>query len=373
MAAGGNGPGPARARPDRSSTLDLPLPIEAPGPPRRLEPEEPVTCAAAFDGEGWRFGVDWDGMRVILSATASGRVRVHDERLRDVGQRLSEITAAAATALHGRAAVVDGVVTLLDSRGCPDLGGLFERLAGGGGRAPMTGLVLLAGDLLHLDSASLLAWPFDRRRAALVEVLATTPHVQLPDVVASQGRAVAEAAAQRGLGAIVARQGSAPYRPGVASPQRLRVPLEARADAVVVGAVATPVRGGEVSALLLAEWEDGHLVDAGRVAVGREEALQRWLRGRISALRRVIPPLENVAADADGAGVTWLTPSLVATVRHHGRGDDGRLRLPAPVAIREDRPVRWCIRRPPVPPPQTAPVPRADFRPTVITTLPLGE
>ncbi|HEY6378434.1 MAG TPA: hypothetical protein VI316_04555 [Candidatus Dormibacteraeota bacterium] len=370
------GQGPRRAQPHRPSgdALFLPLPIEATGPVQRLEPEEAVACAAAFDGDDWRFGVDWDGMRVILTTTTDGSVRLHDERLRDVTGRLAEIAAAAATAIGGRAAVLDGVVARLDGEGRPDLGGLFDALAEAPGDGPpVSGLVLLAGDLLHLDAASLLAWPFDRRRSALHEVLTPTPHIQLPDLVEGQGRAVAEAAAARGLGAVLARHARAPYRPGVASHERLRIALEDRDDTVVVGVVPASGRRGALSALLIAEWEDGRLVDAGRAALHAQAPVQGWLGQRVDGLRTTTPALDSVAAGEAGAGVVWLRPSLVATVRHHGRGGDGRLRLPVPVAVREDRALRWCIRREPVVPPAPGPGSPAAFRPTVITTLPLGD
>lgn len=374
MAGGGHGRRHVQPDGPSADALSLPLPIEAAGPVRRLEPEESVACAAPFDGDDWRFGVDWDGMRVILTTTVHGEVRIHDERLRDVTHLLTEIAAAAVTATGRREAVFDGVVARLDREGCPDLAALFEALAEQPAQAGTpAGLVFLAVDLLHLDAASLLAWPFDRRRSALREALSPTPHIQLPELVEGQGRAVAEAAAARGLSAVLARHSAAPYRPGVASPQRLRISLGHRTDAVVVGAVMTPGRRGEVAALLLAEWEEGRLVDAGRAAVAADSPLQRWLAQRVNALRTTAPSVDSVAAAEAGTGLTWLQPWLVATVRHHGRGSDGRLRLPVPVAVREDRALRWCIRREPVPPPALTVHARPEFRPTVITRLPLGD
>ena len=75
---------------------------------------------------------------------------------------------------------------------------------------------------------------------------------------------------------------------------------------------------------------------------------------------------------AAGETVTWLRPGVVATVRHHGRDEAGRLRLPATVALRDDIDPAWCIRRPPVPPPAETPLP-SGFRPTVLSTLPFGD
>jgi bifunctional non-homologous end joining protein LigD len=230
----------------------------------------------------------------------------------------------------------------------------------------------LATDLLHLDGALLTGWSLDRRHQALAGLLAPQALLQVPGWVSGHGRAFCDAASERGLPAVLARRGDAPYRPGMASPERLRIPLEERSDAVVVAVVPTVPpsrrqRQPAVAALLLAEQLDGHLVDAGRVGAGWSPALETWLWTQVETLRVLRPPLSSDTAAADA--VTWLRPALVATVRHHGRDAAGRLRMPSVVALRRDRDPAWCVRRSPVPPPSETPV-AAGFRPTVLNTLP---
>jgi bifunctional non-homologous end joining protein LigD len=365
------GPERGRSAPRAPQALPLPLPFEAaPDLPARVEPERATPCSAAFDDPDWRFSVEWAGMRAVLAVSADGAVRIHDERLRDVTAQLPEVAGCAAAVLRGRAAVLDGVVAALDADGCPDLSALARRLWSGA-PAPRTAppVALLVTDLLHLDGASLLAWPFDRRREALAGLLDPAPHIQVPEWVVGEGMAIADAAAQRGLPAVLARHGRAPYHAGVASPQRLRVALRDEADCVVCGAV-TAARGTTVEALLLAEWEGGHLVDSGRVPVVEPDA-RRALSSRIASLRA---PGRTVAdAPAAEPGTVWLIPSLVATVRHHGRGADGRLRLPSLLAVRDDIDPECCRRRDPLPPPAGRAVESGGFRPTVLATLPLGD
>src|SRR5689334_16358495 len=186
--------------------LPLPLPLTASALPGRIEPERSVPCAAPFDDPDWRFSVDWSGMRTILTAAPDGEIRLHDERARDVTAALPEVVASARAALKGRVAVLDGVACVLDSDGCPDVGALARRLRA---RAPgASPVALLVTDVLHLDGSSLLAWPFDRRLDALHGLLDCAPHLQVPDWVAGQGMAIAAAAAERGLAAVVARHGA---------------------------------------------------------------------------------------------------------------------------------------------------------------------
>jgi hypothetical protein len=66
-----------------------------------------------------------------------------------------------------------------------------------------------------------------------------------------------------------------------------------------------------------------------------------------------------------------MRAALIATVEYRSRGVDGRLRGAEVVTLRDDIDPAWCIRRDPVPPPPSRPVPARGFRPTVLTGLPI--
>jgi hypothetical protein len=229
-----------RTRRGRGDAATLPLfagVVE--GPPAAPAPEVAVPCEAAFDHEDWRFSVDWDGMRALLTVGPGGQPRLVDERLRDASELFPEIVAAA-VAIADRPAVLDGVLAVLDAEGRPDLAALSLRMARSAASRDRP-VVYLATDLLHLDGAPLTGWTLDRRQQALAALLAPQARLQAPGWVVGHGRAFCEAAAERGLPAVLARRGDAPYRPGVASPERLRIALEERSDAVVAAAMRTLV------------------------------------------------------------------------------------------------------------------------------------
>ena len=322
--------------------LRLPIPPALPG---RVLPEFSVPCVGPFDDPDFRFSIDWDGARTLLFA-CPGAAHLQGETLADVSDRYPEIVAAAA-ALGGRSLVLDGVVAVLDPAGCPDLAALGERMALGPGAQQRLPAVYLAIDVLHLDGRGTMGLALDRRLGLLHGLALPDPRIQVPDWVAGQGEALAAAAAPRRLPALLARRGTAPYRPGVASPDRLRVILRGRANCVVVG--ADRVLGSTRHRRLhLAEYQSSRLVDAGTAEIAETSTLWRWA--------------------APGGRMRF---PLIATVEHGGRGVDGRLRHAEVVTLRDDVDPSWCIRRDPVPPPPSRPVPRAGFRPTVLTALPL--
>jgi bifunctional non-homologous end joining protein LigD len=326
------------------------------GPPGRVVVEASTPCSAPFDGDDWLFNVDWEGSRCLLIGDADS-VRIAGETA-TLDQRFPEI-AAAARFLADRGAVLDGSICVLDGQGRPDLAALSRRVVSG--RAEPAA-VYLATDLLRLDGEPMTARPLLARLAALGTLILPDSRIQLPDHVVGHGRALATAAGERGLSAVLARRQDAPYLAGMASPLRLRIPLSARRNAVVVG-----WRSSNAGLrLLLADWVLGRLGIVG-VAPLADPAARRWL----STTAETVPAVAVDDSDAAGPGVTWVRPRLVATVEPAAGGRARGLPGWRLVALRDDVDPMWCLRRQPVDPPQArAHQPLRPFSPTVLSALP---
>lgn len=330
-----------------------------------FELEQPVLCAAAFDDPRWLFSPGWEGMRVTVRVAEGRPGLLRDERGRDVTWLFPEAAADLAVLAPPAGLLAEGVIAIGDAQGRPDLPELWRRIAAARlGRAGMVpGAILLITDLLGIGAESLAGRGFERRLARLRESVAVAGRVLIPDWITGAGQALAGGAAGRGLAAIVGRPADAPYRAGLASPERLWIPLEPRAEAVVAGLLGPP--RGRLEAAILAEWSEGRLVAAGRAGLDLAPEVESWVRREARRLAVPRPPLEG--DDAEGA--RWLAPGLVASVRHHGRDGSGRLRLPVVIALRDDRNPAWVRRREPVPPPGGEPRCR-QFRPVLIPSLP---
>ncbi|PZR81416.1 MAG: hypothetical protein DLM65_05855 [Candidatus Aeolococcus gillhamiae] len=318
--------------------------------------EASTPCSAPFDGDDWLFNIEWEGSRCLLVADADGSIRLQGETAA-LDERYPEIVAAAGF-LARRGAVLDGSICVLDADGRPDLAALSRRVMSGE-RRPAA--VYLVTDILHLDGEPLTSRPLLARLAALAGLIPADSRIQLPDHVVGRGRALAGAAVERGLAAILARRQDAPYLAGMASPLRLRIALSARREAIVVGwrSAGTGLR------LLLGDWVEGRLGLVGVAPLG--EALgRRWL----TTTAEPVPAVAVDDADAAGPGVTWIRPRLIAIVEPAlATGTRG---LPAwrLVALRDDVDPMWCVRRAPVDPPQaTSHQPLRPFSPTVLHAL----
>jgi ATP-dependent DNA ligase len=330
-------------RHDNSQPLPLALPT-APAASTRVSFEMAIACSRPFDGEEWRFSVDWAGARTFLTADDQGNVRLQDQMRRDVSGRYPEIVEAG-LALGGRAVVLDGVVAVLDDEGKPSLERFAKRTVSGAdpNRLPVA---FLATDLLLCEGKNFMRKPLDERWAKLGEVLLPDENIQRPDDVPGQGTALALAAAERGLTTLVARRRSATYSPGVATPNRLRIALSNRTALVVMAVERSRSRANQ-RRFVLGEHADGELLEVCAVVKQLDAATAEWIEH---------------------------AQPLTAVVDYDRRNQSGELLGAELVAVRDDLDPLWCQRVNPAPPPAGDAGPAEfGFRPTVIPALPIPD
>jgi ATP-dependent DNA ligase len=212
----------------------------------------PRPIGEAFDSAEHLFEPSWGGARVLVTVgpadrPGGGDVVVEDADGLDVSGTLPEL-AGLAVRVDARSAILDGELVVVDAAGRADETALRDRLAGGAGRP----VAFLAFDLLHLDGRSLLGLPLHRRRRLLRGVLRPGDEVVAVPAIATEGRALLEAAVAQGIAGIMARQRTSPYLPGIRS--RLWRYIPARAEGAVpdTGAQVEPElpSSGRVLALI---------------------------------------------------------------------------------------------------------------------------
>ncbi len=182
-----------------------------------LRPMQPRPLPEPFDSDEHLFEPWWGGVRALAligpaDAPGDGVVRIVDADGLDLSAALPEL-AGMAVRVAARSAILDGELVVVDAAGRADPATLAARLAGGEGRPA----AFLAFDLLHLDGRSLLNTPLVRRREGLRKVLRPGDEVVAVPAIASEGRALYDAAVAQGIAGILARQRMSPYLPGIRS------------------------------------------------------------------------------------------------------------------------------------------------------------
>ncbi|WP_220187584.1 non-homologous end-joining DNA ligase [Pseudonocardia pini] len=286
-------------------------------------------------GPEWVYEVKWDGMRLLAEVT-DGELRLATRNGRDVTADFPELAGLTAIAPD---LVLDGEVVLLDD-GVPSFAALTDRMHGpvAAAKALARPVTFMVFDVLRLYGVPLLERPLHERRATLDRLdTASVPTLALSPLY-TDGRALFEATARRGMEGIVAKQRESPYLAGGRSPGWVKVTHRHTQTCLVGG--WRPERTGagtRVGALLLGVPDGGELVFAGKVGSGLAgTAVQRMLSELLGELEQPSPPFRDRPPRADSAGVHWCEPVVAVEVAHLGWTSAGKLREPVFRGVRAD-------------------------------------
>ncbi len=306
---------------------------------------DPAHPSEHFSGTGRAWEAKWDGYRAIAEIRDDG-VEVRSRNGNDITAQFPEL--AELHHLGKPGTIVDGEIVALDSRSTPNFGKLQHR----GGlssrearRAADTSPVdYMIFDLLALPGRSLLTEPYERRRELLVDNVEQGDNIAIPQDLGRDYWAALSSSRELGLEGVIGKELGSPYRPGRRSRDWVKVKHENHQEAVIIGwRAGKGARESTFGSLLLGIPEDGTLRYAGRVGTGFDEDQLVALHARLAKLQRKTPPVDDVPR-ADQRDATWVSPKIVAEVRHSGRTRDGRLRHPVWRGLRPDKSpaeVRW--------------------------------
>jgi bifunctional non-homologous end joining protein LigD len=136
---------------------------------------------------------------------------------------------------------------------------------------------------------------------------------------------------------VVAKRVDSAYRPGVRSPDWVKVPHRRRHSYVIGGWKHGTTPGRPLASLLVGTpTADGLLVFDGAVGSGLAERELAALFVVLQEIKRDERPFHWAASLPEEADVTWTDPILVVDVEHLGRTGGRLLRAPTVVRLRPD-------------------------------------
>ena len=297
----------------------------------------------------------YDGIRalVLVDGGPPPLVRLWSRNGNEKSAQFPEIVTALSTwaATLDGPVVLDGEIVALDRHGAA---AGFQRLQGRinvsvpGYRSaapPQTPeeqpAAFIAFDLLRDGDRDLRARPLSERRAALEARCAgfASPLLRVGEQVVGDGRALYARADAEGWEGLVVKRLAGPYRAGRRTPewQKLKIQLQ---DEFVVGGWTDP-KGARAhfGALVLGVTQpDGSLRYVGDVGTGFTHAELDRLKALLDRLATDTCPFDTPPKTL--AAAHWVTPRLVAQVRYTEMTDEGRLRHPAYLGVRDDKTAR---------------------------------
>jgi bifunctional non-homologous end joining protein LigD len=300
-----------------------------------------------FSREGWVFELKYDGYRII-GGVSHGSAHLYTRNGNEITASFPEI-ARSLEALPFPSFVVDGEVVVHDDRGLPSFQRLQKRarlsrpldVRHASLTLPAT---LYVFDCLAVGGHDLRDLPLLDRKDVLRRLLPPAGPLRFSDHVARQGKDLYDRVSAMGLEGIVAKKADAPYRSG-RSADWLKVRADLVDDFVVVGWTEPKGGRGGFGALHLGAWDGDALVYAGRVVSGFSD-------DQLDAVATELVAAETDASTAEGApsgrGHHWTDARLVVEVRYKEWTEEGLLRQPVFLRLREDKPPEECVKRAPV-------------------------
>jgi bifunctional non-homologous end joining protein LigD len=339
-----------RAQPPAPGPATAVIEPAVPPPPMLATPID-----AAFTREGWIFELKYDGIRALVSV-AGDAVRISGRRGGDETSRYPEAAAIRAGIRAGQA-IVDGELVVLDADGRPSFERLQQRIGVSresdvrrvAAEHPVT---YVAFDMLQLDGRDLLTTELRIRNKTLRETIVDSPNILYAEHVERDGVALFEEARTSGIEGIVGKRADSPYRPGVRSPDWVKIKSWRSQSCVIAGYTAgRGRRSNQLGALILAVQDGDKLRHCGQVGTGFDDKTLRDLKQRLQPLIVKVSPLDPVPKTTEPA--TWVKPQLICEVRFSEWTSDGMLRHPAYRTLRPDQRIEDTFRERLAKPPTT--------------------
>ena len=297
------------------------------------------------------FEPKYDGIRAVVEVFADKPARIWSRLGNEKTRQFPEIAAALEQWARKRqtTAILDGEIVALDGGGRP---AGFQRLQGrihigGFGKhraparrpeAPLAPTAFIAFDLLHHDGKDLRSRTLRERRGALEELFTPAtrvPGLRLSEIAYGDGRALFARASEQGWEGLIAKRADSRYVSGKRTSDWRKMKIVHEQEFVVGGWTDPRSARTGLGALLLGVYDGKTLVYTGHVGTGFDERELVRLIGLLKPLETRTCPFSAVPPSNEKPH--WVTPKLVAQVRFTEWTDDGVLRHPVYLGLRDDK------------------------------------
>ncbi|NMG43386.1 ATP-dependent DNA ligase [Aromatoleum toluvorans] len=315
--------------------------------PATLSPMLAETGEAPFTDVDWLWEPKLDGYRVLAFVSGKGakmRVKLLSRRGLDLTATFPRLAAE----LRGQGAdmILDGEVVAFDASGRPSFNALQNRFQLKTERDiavadRSTPVVFCCFDLLHFAGVDLRGAPYRDRRRYLAQCLLPSPLLQLVHV-AEDGEALHEAALASGFEGVVGKRKDSRYEAGRRSAAWLKIKATQSGEFVVGGYTRGKGSRAPLGALLIGYRDGGVLRYASHVGSGFDAATLAQVKARLEGLQTDACPF--VAQPELNGPTTWVVPEMVVEVQFQAWTEDGSLRAPVFLRVRDDIDPRTVLR-----------------------------
>jgi bifunctional non-homologous end joining protein LigD len=303
-----------------------------------IQPMLATPVKEPFDHPDWIFEVKWDGYRAVAEIR-DGSVSLYSRKGISFNKKFFPITEALRKLRFD--AVLDGEIVTVDDQGRPDFQTLQHYQDSGSGH-----LLYYVFDLLYFRGHDLTALPLLRRKEFLKKILPVTPRIRFSDHVWKEGVLFYNVAKEKGLEGIIAKHSQSVYEAGRRSREWLKVKTQLTQEGVVAGFTEPGGSRKYFGALVLGVFEGDRLMYIGHLGGGFTANNLKDIRENLEPLIQKECPFSS--EPLTNAPVTWVKPELVCEVALSGWTEDGVMRHPVFLRLRDDKTAREVVREKPL-------------------------
>ena len=288
-----------------------------------------------FSDNDWIFEIKWDGYRAV-SEIKDGEVNLHSRNNISFNEKYFPIVET--LKLFRIDVVFDGEVVVVDNFGKASFQLLQTYKKTGKGN-----LTYYIFDILYLNGTDLTNLPLIKRKEILKKVIpGDLINVKYSDHIIGDGESFFKIAEQRGLEGILAKRAESKYLPGKRSKDWLKLKTKKGQEAIICGFTAPKGSRNKFGSLVLVVYDEGDLIYIGQAGTGFTDNDLKDIYSKLKPLITNRPPFKKKIET--NAPVTWVTPKFVCDVEFSEWTDEGLMRQPAFIGIREDKDIDDVIK-----------------------------
>lgn len=302
-----------------------------------IKPMLATLVDSPFDRRGWLFEIKWDGYRAIAEIK-NHKVNLYSRNSLSLNEKYPQVVSELEKINHDL--ILDGELVVLDKDGRSRFQLMQNYQKTGEGN-----LAYYIFDLINLDGKDLREKPLEERKQKLKKILPKFKTVKYSDHIENDGVEFFQQAQKHELEGIMAKDAKSPYLDGKRTKYWLKIKTGQRQEALIAG--YTQPRGSRKNfgALLLGVYKNGEFSYIGHTGTGFNEQTLSDLFSKLSKLKVEKSPFKTVVKP--NMPVQWVKPKLICEVSFSEWTEDGRMRQPVFLGLREDKNAEKVIRENP--------------------------
>jgi bifunctional non-homologous end joining protein LigD len=295
--------------------------------PHHVKPMLATLTDEPFDDPDWIYEIKHDGYRAIAEIN-SGEVELYSRNLNSFNLLFHPVVESLEGLNYDM--ILDGEIVIVDEDGRSrfQLIQNYQRTGKGA-------LYYFVFDLLYYDGYDLRDLPLLKRKELLEKALPDIHNVKYSDHITGRGKDFYQLAQAKQLEGIIAKKSNSQYLTGKRTRDWLKMKLHSQQEAIICGYTKPKGSRKHFGALILGVYKEDELVYIGHSGGGFDDKNLESIKKKLDALVMNKSPFkEKVRTNSP---VTWVKPELVCEVSFSEWTDEGLMRHPVFLGLRDDK------------------------------------